>query len=227
MLEIVCMKWGEQYGADHVNRLHEMLRRNVSQPFRLTCFTDRYFESGARLLPLPVTPKTEGMHGKKLRYTKLWFYSKNCADLFGGRKALFLDLDVVITGSLDPLLDSDDDIKLWDDPHQKTPYNSSIVLHKTGTRTAIWDRFDPETSPTVCERNKVIGHDQNWVSVVIGPNEPTWKKSDGIYSFRNDIMRPNLKELPDDARIVVFHGPRDASQESIQVRYPWVKEHWQ
>ncbi len=34
------MKWGDKYGAGYVNRLHSMVSRNLSLPFRFICFTD-------------------------------------------------------------------------------------------------------------------------------------------------------------------------------------------
>ena len=37
---IVCMKWGNAYGADYVNRLYNMVKRNMTRPFRFICFTD-------------------------------------------------------------------------------------------------------------------------------------------------------------------------------------------
>ena len=34
------MKWGTLYGADYVNRLHSMVKRNLTLDFKMVCFTD-------------------------------------------------------------------------------------------------------------------------------------------------------------------------------------------
>ena len=37
---IVCMKWGKKFGADYVNRLYKMVKKNTTLPFIFICFTD-------------------------------------------------------------------------------------------------------------------------------------------------------------------------------------------
>ena len=37
---ILCLKWGNRYGSDYVNRLYSMAKRNTSRPLRVVCFTD-------------------------------------------------------------------------------------------------------------------------------------------------------------------------------------------
>ena len=38
--QIICIKWGTKFGPEFVNRLHAMVARNITPPFRLYCFTD-------------------------------------------------------------------------------------------------------------------------------------------------------------------------------------------
>ena len=38
--QIICIKWGQKFGPEFVNRLHGMISRNITPPFRLYCFTD-------------------------------------------------------------------------------------------------------------------------------------------------------------------------------------------
>ena len=40
MYSVVCMKWGDKYGAEYVNRLYNMVARNTTLPFKFVCFTD-------------------------------------------------------------------------------------------------------------------------------------------------------------------------------------------
>ena len=39
-VNIVCMKWGDRYGPEWVNRLYGMVARNTTWAFRFVCFTD-------------------------------------------------------------------------------------------------------------------------------------------------------------------------------------------
>ena len=40
MLKVVCVKWGDKYPAEYVNRLHNMVKRNLSQPYEFICTTE-------------------------------------------------------------------------------------------------------------------------------------------------------------------------------------------
>lgn len=223
MLEVICFKWGTQYTADHVNVLQAMLARHLTVPHRLNCITDKPAGLHCRTIPLPETVKGAKWDGRKRRYIKLWAYSAEIGEHLEGDRLLLLDLDIVITGNMDALVQRDEPIVFWDDPHQATPYNSSVVLMGVGARRQVWDAFDPDTSPKECERSKVIGHDQCWAGLVLGPDEATWTKADGVLSMRNDVMG---KKLPGNARIVVFHGNRDPSEAKMQKDYPWIARHW-
>ena len=39
-VNIICMKWGDKFPAEYVNRLYGMVARNLSIPFRFVCFTE-------------------------------------------------------------------------------------------------------------------------------------------------------------------------------------------
>ena len=40
MYTVACMKWGDKYGPEYVNRLYNMVERNTTLPFKFICFTD-------------------------------------------------------------------------------------------------------------------------------------------------------------------------------------------
>lgn len=100
---ILCMKWGTKYGPEYVNRLYAMVRRHLLSGFRFTCLTDdpRGIRSEVECQPIPALDLPEGIPERG--WNKLAAFS---ADLYGLRgTALFLDLDVVIVGGLDPFFD--------------------------------------------------------------------------------------------------------------------------
>ena len=40
MKNVICMKWGDKFGPEYVNRLHRMVEKNLTIPHRFVCFTD-------------------------------------------------------------------------------------------------------------------------------------------------------------------------------------------
>ena len=97
------MKWGTRYGVDYVNRLASMIRRNTRRPTRILCFTDQPhgIDPGVDTAPLPPINIPERVQWLGWRKISLW--QAPLLDLAGD--VLFLDLDVVITGSLDEFFD--------------------------------------------------------------------------------------------------------------------------
>lgn len=234
VLDVICWKWKpalayrSQFTHEAVNTLQRMVARFYPRPHRFSCITDDAtgIDDSVRIIPLwndfsnllsPHGP------GNPSCYRRLKMFSAEAAEIIGAR-FLSLDLDCVITGDLSPLVDRDDDLVLWGDTNPKTFYNGSMILHTPGTRTKIWDEFDPVKSPVIARKRGHFGSDQAWLSACLGPDEKKWTRADGVYSYRNEI-KTNGGALPADARIVMFHGHVDPwSHEAV--RLPWVKEHW-
>ena len=66
-IHIFCMKWGTLYDATYVNRLHSMVKRNLTLPFTMVCFTDD--ETG---IDQPVSSAAVGTQGG----------ARNCDDCY-------------------------------------------------------------------------------------------------------------------------------------------------
>ena len=107
--QVVCMKWGTLYGADYLNRLYRMVRRHVSGPIRFVCLTDD--PSGALPeiecfdCPEIAIPAPHCLRG--WRKVNLYGSSDHLYGLEGDW--LYLDMDVVVTGSLDSFFDYEPD----------------------------------------------------------------------------------------------------------------------
>ena len=128
--QIVCINWGTKYGAPYINRLYQMVKANITPPFRFVAFTD----TRDGVLPdidcfdLPEMPgfmpeRTIGQWPK----SRLW--APTLGDLEG--PFLFIDLDVVIMDSLDPFFEfgSPDDVIV--------ARNAAKPFHKLG-QTSIY-----------------------------------------------------------------------------------------
>lgn len=101
MLNVVCVKYGTKYNYEHVNRLYEMARRNISQPFNFICLTDN--PSGINLdisiQPLDLTLELEGY------WWKMCIFDRELLPFDKHEKVLYLDLDVIIQSNIDHIID--------------------------------------------------------------------------------------------------------------------------
>ena len=96
---IICMKWGTKYGPEYVNRLYAMVRRHLTGDFNMVCLTDDStgIRSEVQCLPIPALDLPPGIPERG--WTKLASFTQDLHGLRG--TALFLDVDVVIVGSMD------------------------------------------------------------------------------------------------------------------------------
>lgn len=102
MLTFVCLKWGEAYPAEDVNVLYQGVLDHLSEPFRFICLTDRVdgIRPEVEIADLPATGALS------LRWRGCWpkvaMFKPGLLE--GVELAVYLDLDMVILGSLDPIV---------------------------------------------------------------------------------------------------------------------------
>lgn len=241
MIDVVTFKWKAssdyrtQFTAEHVNTLYRMVKQNYRHPFRFSVITDdaEGIHLDIRIIPLwddfaKVPSPFGGRHPACYRRLKL--FSPEAKDLIGER-IVCLDLDVVVTGDLAPLWNRSEDVVFfagqWGPvgrPIKSQPYNGSMFLLKAGSRPQVWKRFVPHRTPKETRRAGYGGSDQGWYGLILGHNEATWGKKDGVYSYRNDIATNNNR-LPSDARIVLFHGGKDPWDERCRT-IKWVETYY-
>lgn len=100
--QFICMKWGTLYGIEYLNRLYRMVRRHTTGPIRFVCLTDdaegadpeiECYDCPTIAIPHPVC-------NGGWRKLSLYGPSEHLNGITGDW--LYLDMDVVVTGSLDP-----------------------------------------------------------------------------------------------------------------------------
>ncbi|WP_136683410.1 hypothetical protein [Falsirhodobacter xinxiangensis] len=221
-LNILCMKWGTLYGADDVNNLYRGVARHLSRPFRFVCFTDDAsgFDAGIDAKPLPEL----GLPNGDTRWRKLALFQRDLGGLSG--TALFLDLDLVIVGSLDAFFDlpgeflilRDDDLFRPKPLRRLTPArdrfmhmvgNTSVFRYVIGAHPEVLETYvaDPAAAAARYE------HEQQMASDLIHRSGKMryWPKG-WCVSFKNDCVGRGLRSFlrdpvcPPDARIVLFAG---------------------
>lgn len=236
VLQVGCFKWKylwgtyrSQFGPEQVHTLRNMVRRNLKIPHEFFCVTDDAagIDADVRIIPLwPDHRSIPSPHGagNPSCYARLKAWSQDAKEIIGDRMWL-LDLDVVITDDVTPLVDIPDDFRIWGDTAKGTPYNGSMVLMDAGARRQVWDQFDPLESPKRGRALGYIGSDQAWIGACLGPHEKKWGPQHGVYSYRNEIQHKG-GVLPPGARIVIFHGSVDPWHPTTKTRHRWVREHY-
>lgn len=233
MLTVVSWCWKppahyrSKFAAVHVNTLKAMVARNYRKPHRFVCVTD--MPAGMHCETIPLWPDHSRLlhpYGQRNPscYRRLKVFSKEAREIFGER-VVSMDLDCVITDRLEPLWDRPEDFIIWGDTNRRNPYNGSMFMHTTGTRTQLWEKFDAMTSPHATRRAGYFGSDQAWMALCLGHNEARWTAADGVYSFRNDIKQKPGMPLPKNARVVMFHGVVDPWVAPAN-KLPWVRANW-
>lgn len=237
MLDVVCFKWKptpgyrSKFEAVHVMTLAAMVRRHYQKPHRFSCITDDptgIDQNKVRVIPLwpdySDLPSAYGRHNPSC-YRRLKLFSREAADIIGPR-FVSTDIDMVFTGDLIPLWDRPEDFVMIKSATQggKYIYNGSLLLHRAGTRSQLWDNFHPIKSPQETLRRQFFGSDQAWISMTLGKGEATWDTPDGVYSFRIHL-EPKGGILPANAKVVAFHGATDPWDPQAQ-RLKWVRQCW-
>jgi len=198
---IVCVKAGTKYGPIYPNRLAAMARRQTARPLRVVCFTDdtRGLDADIDAQPLPV----DGLTGW---WNKVALFGETLPGVAG--RVLYLDLDVVITAPLDPLLDHPGAFVIMDNGYVPG-FNSSVMLFEVGAQPHVWQNFsDAET--------KRIQGDQDWIALTI-PDAELWPDEWCVpYRLRA------AEAPPRDTKVVVFSG-RPNPDEYPQ---PWIRDYW-
>lgn len=250
---VFCMKWGSRYGPEYVNRLWKGVRRHTSGAVRLVCFTDDAsgIDEAVDCRPLP---KFDGVpeHLSVKPWKKLSLWQKDLAKDLNGRDALFLDVDLVLTGSLDAFWDFEPGMYcVWENPTKEGKLaagqpigNTSVFRFTVGAHPEIYDRFvaDPEG----LYRNE-FRIEQEFISAVLGAKgeQRFWPKG-WCCSFKEDLLPAwpmrwwQDVPLPRDCRVAVFHGKPDPD-EAMVGKWPakgwkklykhvrpvkWVAENW-
>ena len=235
---VICMKWGDKYGPEYVNRLYAMVRRHLTGDFRMVCLTDDPHGIRAEVVCFTIPPLELPPGIPERGWTKLATFA---ADLHGLRgTALFLDLDVVIVGPLDAFFTEPGEFLIIHD--YKRPWritgNSSVYRYTLGAHPDVLEYFRTHFEQV---RSK-FRNEQAYLS--------DFMHRKGLLSYWPAAWCPSFKYhciprwprnywlppfIPQDARIVIFHGecnPPDALAGRRNRRFRfikptgWVAEHW-
>lgn len=201
-ITILCVRFGTKYGSHYVERLRNMIQRNISIPYELVCLTDD---------PKPI----EGVRSivrKNEGYVKGWWHKVHMFDpsLPLNGRILYMDLDVVICGNIDKiaLLQRSDFLGIRDFNRKFHSswkrLNSSVMAWNHGTQKHIWEEF--RANPQQAMR---MHGDQDWI----------WKTSSDRLRFFPDLWIQSYKwEVRSRDSLIVVHGKRQFKEIDNKVR---------
>lgn len=225
MKQIVCMKWGPLYPAEYANKLFGMVRRNTRGPIRFVCLTDD--STGIRpeveCMPCPTVSLPAPYNNTGWRKITLW--APELPGMDGDW--LFLDLDVIITGSLDEFFDYHPEqsfivMQNWTQPGQGIG-NTSVFRFRVGRHPYIYNRLAPEFPSILSQFN----NEQIYISRTV--SEMAYWPDDWCVLFKTHCVPPmparwwRMPSVPKGARVIAFPGdpnPHDA------VRGNWPTKKW-
>lgn len=223
-VNVLCIKWGEKYGGHYANRLYNQVRKNLTLPFRFICLTDNKEGLHPEIIPLPIPDlKIEGPRGKTT-WQKLGVFSPSIGEFTG--PALFLDLDLIISGSLDPFFTYKPDkiciihnwISPWKTLFRERPEigNSSVFRFPLNECGYIVDYFQGEKTDAI----EKWWPPQAYLTERIRDRMEYWP-SDWVKSFKfharppfplNFIKTAKSPEELGNPSIVAFHGRPNPDQ---------------
>ncbi|MGE0115554.1 MAG: glycosyltransferase [Steroidobacteraceae bacterium] len=243
MVNVLCIKWGQKYGAHYVNVLRSMVSRHLQRPHRFICLTDDAtgIDPGVEVFPMPKVGFADfdemqpwaRQHG----WLKLTSFAWPLYDLQG--PTLFIDLDVVIVGELDSFFDVPGEfvvIREWD--KRDGTGNTSVYRFNAGAHLDALEYFKQHADAA---RREYRNEQQYITTFVARQGKMQFWPEAWCRSFKRHCVRAHVlnwflpPRIPEDARIIAFHGkpnPPDAIAGRSGKWYrrvlptQWIKEHW-
>ncbi len=227
---VVCLKYGEKYHADYVNKLYNMVKRNTTGNVGFACMTEnpKGLNPDITIIPLPLDVGLQGW------WYKPYIFHPNFP-LTGS--LLFMDLDIVIVNNID---------HFW----MHSPSRFCIIRDFTRAMAPSWQKFNSSifrlqsrTMPFVWENlvnnigiTKRLHGDQDWLFNEITEGFDFWpdewcqsykweiRDRSEIVGTGRDRKFNQIKDttVNPNTSILVFHG--DPKPE--QVQDPIIVENW-
>lgn len=229
---VLCLKHGQKYDSEYVNKLYNMVQRNCTIDYQFACLTEDPEGLHPDIIVIPLPRDLAGWWCKPYMFT---------SDLPIKGTILYIDLDVVIAGNIDKLFQYQPNhwCTVRDFTRAMRPgwhkYNSSVVKFQTGQLDSVWREYAKD--PKAVQR-KYFG-DQDYLYDATKTMKPMLYPDSWVLSWKWEVrksreMKPGgikgkrvLKHIEDvrpriECCICVFHG--DPNPHTCED--PWVIENW-
>lgn len=213
---VVCLKWGKNlYDVEWVNRLYRSVARHITPPFNFVCFTDEAEGlepaiDARDIHSLTIQPELSGIWWKLAVLHPVANLKGSC---------LFLDLDVVITDSLDDFFTYPGRfcmIHNWIERRKQIfrprPLigNSSTFRFTAGQEFHVVDQFLAD--PARAKNHSIYVTEQAFMTQAVGLEHIKWWPEKWVRSFKRHCLpiyplnKWTVPKIPTDCRILAFHG---------------------
>lgn len=224
MLVVTTWLWGRgKFDEKYVAILAASVARNLSQPYRFVCFTDspRKLPDGVAQIRIP------NLELLLVRgcFARLRLFDPAVQQKLGADRILNIDLDTVITDSIDPLIDRPEPFVIMQGGNAANPcpLNGALMMLRAGAHSEVWSDFTIDAARQT--QYYEFPDDQGWLWAKV-PDAAGWEcgPSSGVYVFRKTAWgNRDDGSLPQGARLVTFNGSRSPDKFK---HLPWVKENW-
>ncbi len=159
MINIVCVKYGNKFGPEYVNKLLYMVQRHLTYDFKFICLTENNegLDNKVEVIPLPKSIPL------KRWWWKIYLFKKGV--LPENDTNLFFDLDTIIVKNIDKLIDykPGNFVGLRAVRRALRPgtnhLGSAVMRWTSYNYSDIWDKFEPRMQEIVENYNG----DQTWI----------------------------------------------------------------
>ena len=227
MKTVVCVWWGDKFSVDYVYNLKAMVERNTTVPFRFVCYSDKNIPG---IETKRLKPGIEGW------WNKLQMFDPA---MKVGDYVLYFDLDTIITGNIDWLMNYDTWFMGIEDvgavnahqPHLKNVLQTGVMTWDHDANSHIYIDFLMNYDRI---KNQFRG-DGEYLNTKINPYHRKLLQHEfpgKLKSYKYDIY-PGPPDK--DVSIICFHG-RPSIVQAIEhsVTTPmrtyepqkWIKDYW-
>ena len=229
MITVACVFWGDKFSDDYVYNLKSMVERNTTVPHQFVCFSDRELEG---IKTVKLIPGYEGWWNKMQMFN---------TDFRLGNRVVYLDLDTLIVGNIDWLLEYDgmfmgiEDLGAVNEhqPELKGRLQSGVMSWDYRLNSHLWNRF---TSSGESQRYRGDGEYLNHIVPKYQRDFIQKRYKGKLKSYKYQVYSEGIT---DDLSIICFHGRPSIPQamtETVTTGWKnsgktyepqdWIKDYW-
>lgn len=232
MINVICVKHGNKYDSEYVNRLRNMVKRHLSFSHRFVCFTEDSLgiKSDIGIIDLPEYPDLSGW------WYKPYVFSPDYFD--AGDINLYFDLDMVIVNNIDHFVRYEPRkfVGLQDlgriFRRNWVKLGSAVMKWPAQSYSQVWTDFKKDYQTIT---RKFHG-DQDWIwhlcreEISFFPEQ--WIQSykwqirnrKDLEKTKNGLRFSTIKNptIPPDTSVLAFHGTPDITD----VKDPVIVNNW-
>lgn len=195
-LTVWCVYWGAKYDKAYVYALKEAVNNNLTIPHNFRCITTDKLEGIDTVLPF-------------VSYSSWWQKIGLFAPNIATGPSLYFDLDVVITGNIDYLVDYTNTFSAPANWAQSGHGGiQSSVMAWPGNWTEPYEKFDYPVD------SKRLWGDQEFLWEMLGDD---WRKIPNVGSYKYHCT----ENVPEWMKVCVFHGKPDPHE----VKDKWISSY--